>query len=166
MARLDEHTGDDWGEMAKVYKKLTVGTSAKPIRVILDRLNALVPFSEASGIFDDGTGPGPIISRIIEEYGPTLPKSCTLTATDFAPGMVEQVKNVQQEELQKDPASPWNRVSVSVLDAMDLKGIPDDSQSHLTAGWVFFMTPDPQVRLQSMSNSSIDTAIACLGMVC
>ncbi|EME49527.1 hypothetical protein DOTSEDRAFT_68335 [Dothistroma septosporum NZE10] len=144
MARLDEHTGDDWGEMAKIYKKLTVGASSKPIRVILERLNALVPFSEATGILDDGTGPGPIISRIIEEYGTTIPNTCTLTATDFAPAMVDQVKNLKQEALQKNPESPWDRVSISVLDAMDLKGISDDSQSHVTAGWVFFMTPDPQ----------------------
>lgn len=144
MGRLDEHTGADWEAMARIYKKLTVGTSAKPIRVILDRLNAIVPFSEATGIYDDGAGPGPIISRIIEQYGTKIPKNCTLTATDFAPGMIEQVKKTKQEEVQKDPSSPWNRVSASVLDAMDLRGIPDGSQSHVTAGWVYFMTPDPQ----------------------
>jgi ubiquinone/menaquinone biosynthesis C-methylase UbiE len=58
--------------------------------------------------------------------------------------MVEQVKAFQALEAQKDPASPWARLEVSVLDAMNLQGIADASLSHVTAGWVYFMTSDPQ----------------------
>ena len=41
-------------------------------------------------------------------------------------------------------AEAWKRVQTQVLDAMDLKGVPDGSKSHVMAGWVFFMTQDPQ----------------------
>ena len=41
-------------------------------------------------------------------------------------------------------AEVWKRVETQVLDAMDLQGVADSSRSHVMAGWVFFMTPDPQ----------------------
>lgn len=76
--------------------------------------------------------------------------------------MIEQLEQVKKEEVDRDPASPWARVETSVLDAMDLKSIEDDSKSHVTAGqphrlptsrvltdtidtgWVYFMTSSPQ----------------------
>ena len=41
-------------------------------------------------------------------------------------------------------AEVWKRVETKVLDAMDLQGVADASISHVMAGWVFFMTSDPQ----------------------
>lgn len=130
--------------MAKIYKQLTVTVSHKPITAILERLDAMHAFSKATGIHDNGTGPGPIISRLINDYGAQIPKSCTLSASDFAPAMIEQVNNTKKEEVEKDPESPWSRVETSVKDAMNLEGIEDESRSHVTAGWVYFMTSDPQ----------------------
>lgn len=40
--------------MAEVYKKLTVGTSVRPISVMLEKMNAMLPFSESTGIYDNG----------------------------------------------------------------------------------------------------------------
>ncbi|KAM3415321.1 hypothetical protein BST61_g8850 [Cercospora zeina] len=144
MVKLSDTQGADWEEMAKIYKKLTVEISSRPIGVMLANANALLPFSEATGIHDNGCGPGPVISRIIADYGTVLPQSCDLSASDFSEAMLAQVRQTKQEEIDRNSASPWARVDVSLLDAMDLQGLTDGSKSHVTAGWVYFMTPSPE----------------------
>lgn len=127
-------SGDQWDEMAKVYEKLTVGTAVKPIGVILERSNALWPFSKAEGILDNGCGPGPIMSRLLKEY--KVPDSCTLTCSDFSDGMIKAVQKNKEAAVEADSSSPWSRMETVVQDAMDLKSIADGSKSHITAGWV------------------------------
>ncbi|CAK3997390.1 COQ5 family methyltransferase like [Lecanosticta acicola] len=142
--KLSDHSGDEWGEMAKIYHKLTVGVAEKPTVEILRHLDDRWPFSKATAIHDNGCGPGPIISHIIQDYGDKLPAHCELSCSDFSAPMIDRVKHVKREETAANPNSLWSRVDAQVLDAMDLKGIPDNSKSHVTAGWVYFMTPDPQ----------------------
>lgn len=48
--------------------------------------------------------------------------------------MIAQVRETKNEEIDKNPESPWARVNVSLLDAMDLQGIQDGSKSHVLAG--------------------------------
>ena len=127
-------TGDQWNEMAKAYKRITTDTSVRPIGVMLERANALSPFSEATSILDNGCGPGPVMTRLLKDY--QIPESCSLTCSDFSEGMVKQVENIKQEAVKADAQSPWNRVETVVQDAMDLKSIEDSSKSHVTAGWV------------------------------
>ncbi|KAF7190211.1 Methyltransferase tpcH [Pseudocercospora fuligena] len=141
MGNIGDTKGDDWEAMAKIYKQLTVGVSHRPIAVILEKVNALQPFSEATSIHDNGCGPGAIISRIIQDY--PIPSSASLTASDFSSHMIDQLKQTKEEEMKADPKGPWSRLELSVQDAMDLKSISDESQSHVTAGWVYFMTADP-----------------------
>jgi ubiquinone/menaquinone biosynthesis C-methylase UbiE len=129
-------TADDWKVMAETYKQLTKGTSAKPTGVLIERLNALFPFSEATGILDNGCGPAPIMSRIIEEYGSSIPTSTSLTCTDFAPAMIEQVNSIKKLTVKEDHESLWSRVHAEVLNAMDLHSLKDNSYSHVAAGWV------------------------------
>lgn len=60
--------------------------------------------------------------------------------------MIKQVEASKAEALSSGDAKAeaWKRVETQVLDAMDLQGVPDESKSHVMAGWVFFMTADPQ----------------------
>lgn len=128
--------------MAEVYKKLTVGIAEKPITVMLERTNSMLPFSKATGIYDNGTGPGGVISRIISDYGSQIPSSATLSCSDFSAPMIEQVQKAKTEETEKDPKSAWSRLDAQVRDAMDLQGVGDESQSHVMAGWVYFVSRD------------------------
>lgn len=139
--RISDTTGDQWNEMAKNYKRLTVQTSYGPIGKMLERANTLLPFSEATGILDNGCGPGPIMSRILDDY--RVPESCSLTCADFSEGMVNQVRE-HKEAKAKEGNAAWGRLETMVQDATDLKDIDSASKSHITAGWVYFMTPDPQ----------------------
>lgn len=120
--------------MAKIYKQMTVDTSAKPIGVLLERANAAVPFSEAVGILDNGCGPGPVMARVLRDY--KVPDTCSLTCSDFSNGMIDQVKQTKEEQVNVDSKSPWARVETVVQNAMELKSVQDSSVSHVTAGWV------------------------------
>lgn len=148
--------------MARVYKQLTSGISSRPIRAMVESINTAWPLSKAEGILDVGCGPGSVLLCIIDKYGASIPPSCPLTATDFSAPMIEQVKNVQKDEVAKNPESPWNRVEASVMNAMDLNSIADNSVSHVTAGWVYFMTPDPQKCLtESLRVLKPDGVLSC-----
>lgn len=135
--------GDDWDSMAAEYKKFAAGPSTNAIKTILERANATLPFSQATGILDNGCGPGPIISALLDKYGTEIPKDCTLMAADFSEGMVKQVEASKASAIADDKPG-WDRLQTKVLNAMDMQGVPDASQSHITAGWVYFMTPSPQ----------------------
>ncbi|KAK3709686.1 hypothetical protein LTR37_010713 [Vermiconidia calcicola] len=142
MVGLGDTKGDQWNDMAKAYNKITVETSHTPIEKMLERSNALLPLSEATGILDNGCGPGPIMSRLLDGY--KVPDSCSLTCSDFSEGMVDQVRQAKEAAVKEDSESPWSRVQLMRQDAMDLQNVEDESKSHVTAGWVYFMTPDPQ----------------------
>jgi ubiquinone/menaquinone biosynthesis C-methylase UbiE len=111
---------------------------------MLTGANALYPFAEATGILDNGSGPGSIMCTIISKYGDNLPSSCKLSCSDFAESMIDAVRATKAAEVSKDSSSQWQRVEANVMDAMDLHSIGDSSLSHVLAGWVFFMTSDPQ----------------------
>ncbi|KAK6079475.1 nucleoside-diphosphate-sugar epimerase [Seiridium cupressi] len=137
-------TAEDWVAFADTYTKLTKGTTEKPIGVILERLNALLPFSGASGFLDNGSGPATIVSRLIQDYGSSIPPWADLTCSDWAPAMIEQVQRIKASASEQSPESLWNRVEAKLLDAMDLNDIKTDSESHVAAGWVLYSTKDPQ----------------------
>ncbi|KAK3675468.1 hypothetical protein LTR78_004551 [Recurvomyces mirabilis] len=122
-------------------------TSIRPIHKMLERANVLKSFSTASGILDNGCGPGLVMTYLLRDYGSQISKDCTLTCSDFSEGMVKQVQVSKEKYTAADPNSPWARLDTKVQNAMDLKEIADGSQSHITAGFVYFMTPDPQKSL-------------------
>ena len=101
---------------------------------MLERANAFLPFTEATGILDNGCGPGPVMSRVLNDY--QIPESCSLTCSDFSEGMIKQVQGTKEDAVKADAKSPWSRVETVVQDAMDLKSVEDSSKTHVTAGWV------------------------------
>ncbi|CAJ2500944.1 Uu.00g037970.m01.CDS01 [Anthostomella pinea] len=151
MPGLENTKGEDWNILANDYAKITAQVALAPIGLMLSRANALHPLSAATGILDNGCGPGPVMSRIIKDYGSVIPGTCSLTCSDFSEGMIGAVKKIkaEKEEESKEGSSAtataalWKRVGCKVQNAMDLNGIGDGSQSHVTAGMVYFMTPDP-----------------------
>jgi ubiquinone/menaquinone biosynthesis C-methylase UbiE len=136
--------GEEWAAVAKDYSKTASNLSSPIIGRMLTGANALHPFAEATAILDNGCGPGSIMMKIISAYGDKLPSSCTLSCSDFAESMVDAVRATKVAEVSRNASSPWQRVEANVMDSMDLHSIDDGSLSHVLAGWVFFMTSDPQ----------------------
>lgn len=139
--KMSDSTGDQWNEMAKIYQRLTFQTAYGPIGKMLERANALLPLSEAKAILDNGCGPGPIMSRILDDF--KIPETCSLTCADFSEGMIGRVREQREEKIKEDGGSAWKRLETLVQDATNLKDIDSSSKSHITAGWVYFMTSDP-----------------------
>lgn len=106
-------------------------------------MNTILPFARATSILDNGCGPGPITSRLIELHGSEIPDTVPFLAADFSEGMLKQVEASKAEALAAGNQT-WSRVETKVVDATDMQGVADESKSHVLAGWVYFMTPDPQ----------------------
>lgn len=134
MVRLQDSKGDDWKAVADDYARLTSETSNRPIGTMLERADVLLPFSNATGILDNGCGPGPVMSRLLKDY--QIPESCSLTCSDFSEAMVNKVEEIKVKSVQENGKSNWKRVQTVVQNAMDLQSIQDSSMSHVTAGWV------------------------------
>lgn len=161
MTQLHETTGSDWDPMARVFKTATISISNHAIDAMLERANAVAPFREAVGIHDNGCGPGPIMRALIEQHSNDIPAGCALSASDFAPGMVGQLERSRIEAVagaeregkhtqsssstsSSSKAAAWSRLQISVQDATALTGMGDGIYSHMFAGWVYFLTADPQ----------------------
>ena len=80
------------------------------------------------------------MSSLIDRYGSDIRSDCRLVCADFSEAMVQQVAK-QRDGIAEE--SPWMRVETIVQNAMDLADVASGSMTHVTAGWVYFMTPDP-----------------------
>nr|A0A411KUP5.1 RecName: Full=Methyltransferase ucsB; AltName: Full=UCS1025A pyrrolizidinone biosynthesis cluster protein B [Acremonium sp.]QBC88146.1 UcsB [Acremonium sp.] len=134
---------EDWEAFAESYKRIAEVAVMKPVQALLQCLDDRLPLSGAVGILDNGSGPGIIMSSLIERYGPQLPPDCVLTCVDYAPAMIDQVDKARIKAVEEDADSAWGRVEGKVLDALDLHSIADESQSHIAAGLLYNLTTDP-----------------------
>ena len=77
-----------------------------------------------------------------------LPQSVRILAADVSPDMIRQVQLRRALEVKRDAQSMWGRLDDIICDAQDLSAILDDSFSHITAGLVLFLLPNPQEALK------------------
>lgn len=114
------------------------------------RINELWPLNESTGIFDNGTGTGSIISHILETYGADIPKATQLLAGDFSEPMLDVLRQKKQDNLDQQ-GDIWERLEIRNIDAHDLSGITDNSFSHVTGGHLYFLLPDPRQALREVN---------------
>ena len=114
---------------------------------MLDAMNASIPFSQATGVLDDGCGTALATGLLLDRFATELPATAKVIATDFSAGLIENVRKHQTAEVAKGNEA-WKRVDASVMDAMDLSGIADGSLTHVMAGFVLFMVSDGQKALR------------------
>ncbi|KAI9735711.1 MAG: hypothetical protein M1818_006319 [Claussenomyces sp. TS43310] len=145
-------SADVWTRFAPAFSKAmtsqsnATGPAVAPNKAMLAALHALRPLSSATTIHDVGSGPGQVTSLLLDGYAAQLPAGATVVASDSSAGMVEQVRARKASELAAGNAD-WERVSTALLDVRHLATIADDSVSHVTAGFLFFLTPDPRAGL-------------------
>ncbi|OCL10384.1 S-adenosyl-L-methionine-dependent methyltransferase [Glonium stellatum] len=132
---------DDWNANAQEYAKIPVrdGPLMAPCQAMLKDLTGALPLSESTAVLDVGCGPGTAISMFIDDYGPQIPTTTRLIASDFSSAMVDMVRNRQKQEA----ANPlWEKLETAVYDAQDLSGVKDGELSHVMGSLVYFMLPD------------------------
>lgn len=117
------------------------------VQQMIARADQLYPFSEARGVLDNGCGSGSIISYILDEHGSKIPDSAVLIAGDFSDSMLDAVRTRKQTAIESG-RDVWKRLEVRKLDAHDLRGLDDESMSHITGGHLYFLLEDHQQALR------------------
>ncbi|KEQ99663.1 hypothetical protein AUEXF2481DRAFT_25547 [Aureobasidium subglaciale EXF-2481] len=138
----------DWDRTAKSYAQTgSRGPMSIPIQGLVGLLNKLEPLDSASAILDVGCGSGGVISHIIDTYSANMQSTTQLLSTDFSSVMVSLVTQLRKTKLAELPAGRerdlWSQVTPLILDATDMRPLPNDLISHIIASFVFFMTADP-----------------------
>ena len=87
---------------------------------------------------DMGTGPGQVISAVLESPNANdIPASARIVAADVSQQFVTMVSSHQQKKIEADN-SLWSRVEPKLWDARDLNDVADGTISHLLSSFVYF----------------------------
>ena len=86
---------------------------------------------------------------MIERYGTKIQENTRLVASDSSAGMIGELQQRQREEVAQG-SRPWARVEGQIYDAQDLREVPDNSFTHVTAGLLMFMLPRPRDALNEI----------------
>ena len=118
-------------------------------RALLQLINSTFPLSKATAILDIGCGPGQLTGLLIDDYISQISAEVRIIASDLSPAMLEQVAKRKEAEIARGNVG-WMRVEMAVLDALDLADVPDQSISHATASFVYFLLPEARKGLQQV----------------
>jgi ubiquinone/menaquinone biosynthesis C-methylase UbiE len=137
-------TGDSWKELAQK----TQGSKAGPtVHRMIARMNEILPFSQSTGILDNGCGSGAIISHVLDTYGSEIPETARIVASDYSTHMLDALAQTKRSQTSSENNTPWDRVELLNLDAHHLFTIASASLSHITAGHLFFLLDDSRKAL-------------------
>ncbi|OAP60387.1 hypothetical protein AYL99_05389 [Fonsecaea erecta] len=136
-------TGESWKELANKKHGLKAGDTVK---TMIARMNEILPFATARGIFDNGCGTGTIISHILDTFGGEIPDSARIIAADFSVHMLKVLGETKKTRVSMGNKA-WDRLELLNLDAHDLSKIPESSISHVTGGHLYFLLSDARKAL-------------------
>ncbi|KAF2690575.1 S-adenosyl-L-methionine-dependent methyltransferase [Lentithecium fluviatile CBS 122367] len=141
-------TKESWSESAAgLLQTAFQGPTTTLNKILLQKANAISPFSSATAILDNGCGVGQVLGRVIEEFGQDLNENTRLVAADLSEGMIRVVMQRKDEEISRGNKL-WQKVETEVLNAENLASVPNETFSHITAGLLFFMVQNPQSALK------------------
>lgn len=139
-----------WSKYGKAFLLLAKdGPGIIPSRDMVKATNKIYPYASSLTVLDLGCGVGELTNAVIESHGSELPQSSRLIASDIAAGMIEQLE-VRKADGLADGTTAWGKVETSVDDAHDLSGFSDNSVSHVLAGFMLFMVPQPRTVLKEV----------------
>ncbi|KAI9699230.1 MAG: hypothetical protein M1820_007202 [Bogoriella megaspora] len=143
-------TSAEWNRFAPSFMQLAmVGPGIIPAQRMVDLAGALAPFSKATAIIDMGCGPGQITNEVLAKCNGQVPSTARVIAADNSESMLEQIRARRIREIEQGTPS-WERVEVLQTDIHNCLPIEDGSVSHVLAGFVFFLLPDPKQALDSV----------------
>lgn len=139
-----------WSKYGKAFLLLAKdGPGVIPSRDMVKATNSIYPYASALTVLDLGCGVGELTNAVVESHGSELPQSSRLVASDIAAGMIEQLE-VRKADRLSEGATAWGKVETSVDDAHDLSAFSDSSVSHVLAGFVLFLVPQPRTALKEI----------------
>ncbi|OBT63571.1 hypothetical protein VE03_07004 [Pseudogymnoascus sp. 23342-1-I1] len=142
--------GDVWSKYGRAFLLLAKdGPGIIPAQNMVQATNNTYPYTTALTVLDLGCGVGELTNAVIESHGPKLPPSSRLLASDIAAGMIEHLEVRKADGVAKG-ITAWGKVETRVDDAQDLAAFADSSVSHVLAGFMLFMIPQPRTALKKI----------------
>ncbi|KAK7746480.1 hypothetical protein SLS53_002439 [Cytospora paraplurivora] len=133
----------EWSTFAPAFMQLAAqGPGVAPAQAMAERVNEILPFSSARLIVDMGCGPGQITAAILQGYSAELPTATRIIGADNNPQMLSQYAARRQKELDSGHEY-WTRVETATTDIHDCAEFANDSVTHMLAGFVVFLVPEP-----------------------
>lgn len=147
LSNMTSDSTDAWKDLASRMKS-SPSKAGPTVQHMISRMDQLWPFPTAKGLFDNGCGGGSIISYILDEYGAQLPDSAAIIAGDFSQSMLDVMRARKEAQIEAGDNIAWTKLQIRKLDAHNLKGMEEESVSHVTGGHVYFLLDDPRQALR------------------
>lgn len=143
-------TSEEWSRFAASFMQLAIACpGVRPAQRMVELVNAVHPFCKATTIVDMGCGPGQITNEVVTRYGGTIPPSARVIAADNNENFLHQIRARKRGEIENGNVS-WKRTEALQCDIHDCQPFSDGSVSHMLAGFVIFLVPDPTQALRSI----------------
>ncbi|KAI1820252.1 S-adenosyl-L-methionine-dependent methyltransferase [Xylaria intraflava] len=143
----------EWSTFAPAFMQLvSSGPGVAPAKEMADHVEKLLSFSSATTVVDMGCGPGQITDAVLSKYEAILPPSAKVVGADSIEQMLAQYSGRKQREIANGHAY-WQRAEAVQTDIHDCAAFADDSVSHMLAGFVVFLVPEPAKAVQAMKRT-------------
>lgn len=134
------------------------GPGIAPAHAMVERVNQLVPFSTATVVVDMGCGPGQITDSILQKHSAELPPTARVLGADNNAQMLAQYAARKKKELDEGRES-WGRAETAQIDIHDCATLADDSVTHMLAGFVVFLVPEPAKAVEAMKSKLVSGGV-------
>ena len=139
----EKQSGQNWSRVSELYARVVneldpESPNGVANREILNIVDRELPFHEASFILDLGTGPGPLISGVLNSptHCKQISKDARIVAADISSAFVSQTEARKQRNIYEGHTI-WERLEVRQWDALDLSEQADNSVSHLLSSYLY-----------------------------
>ncbi|KAG6361756.1 hypothetical protein INS49_009984 [Diaporthe citri] len=141
---------EEWSTFAPSFLQLAAqGPGVAPAHTMVEHINKLLPFSTATLVVDMGCGPGQVTDAILREHSTEIPTAASVIGADNNPQMLAVYTARKTNEL-KEGKEYWVRAGTATTDIHDCDAFSDDSVTHMLAGFVVFLVPEPARAVEAM----------------
>ncbi|KAI0513084.1 S-adenosyl-L-methionine-dependent methyltransferase [Xylaria bambusicola] len=150
-AEASKHITDtEWSKVAPAMMQMMAsGPGVAPAQHMAEHADKLLPFSKATVIVDMGCGPGQVTNAVFKAHHTNIPTSAKVIGADNNAEMLAQYNNQRNMEIEKGN-SWWESAEILEVDVHKCDTLEDDSVSHMLAGFVLFLVPNPAQAISAM----------------
>ena len=150
----EKPSGKNWSRVAELYARVaderdSLGPNGRANREILATVDSKLPFNKATFVLDMGTGPGQLISGVLNSpQASQIPGSARIVAADISSAFVAQCTTRKQKEINSGN-KVWERLEVHQWDGLDLSSeVEANSVSHLLSSYTYHAMKNERECLQ------------------
>ncbi|KAI0443020.1 S-adenosyl-L-methionine-dependent methyltransferase [Xylaria telfairii] len=158
----DHITDTEWSKIAPAMMQMIAsGPGVAPAQHMAEHADKLLPFCKATVIVDMGCGPGQVTSAVLEAHHANIPTSTKVIGADNNTEMLAQYNNRRKMEIEKGNTW-WERAATLEVDVHKCDTLEDDSVSHMLAGFVVFLVPNPAQAIAAMKRVMVPGGVLAM----